>query len=86
MKLCPYTVSCIYAFLQQIYVQFCLELQIHICSDTNSDTLQNKCLFIFQSVFALVWLSSMFNNMLMHLRELLLQLIHNIMVLIIYQY
>ena len=28
--MCPLTVSCIYAILQQIYVQFCLDLQINV--------------------------------------------------------
>ena len=30
LKVCPFTVSCIYTILQQIYVQFCLNLQIKV--------------------------------------------------------
>ena len=30
MKVCPFTVSYIYAILQEMYVQFCLDLEINV--------------------------------------------------------
>ena len=59
MKVCPFIVSYIYAILQQIYVQFRLDLEINVLllKTLSFDTLQMLLFLMFFLSFFWIWAS-----------------------------